>query len=114
MGRNKSIIYQGLVKSADTETHGRIRRVGWYGSLGNSIELNKSKLDKMKTQLIHKLKQRGYKQNLMMKQMEGILHEDRAKTLTRKFKPKDTHNQILVTNYSNDIPRITKSYETGR
>ena len=67
---------------------------------------NKSNFDKMKTQLIHKLKQRGYKQNHIMKQMEGILHEDRAKTLTRKVKPKDTHNQILVTNYSDDIPRI--------
>ena len=58
----------------------------------------------MKTQLIHKLKQRGYKQNLITKQMEGILHEDRVKTVTRKSKPKDTHNLILVTNYSNDIP----------
>ena len=66
---------------------------------------NKSNFDKMKTQLIHKLKQRGYKENLIMKQMEGILHEDRAKTLTRKLKPKDTHNQILVTNYSDDIPK---------
>ena len=69
---------------------------------------SKSNFDKMKTKLMHKLKQRGYKQNLIMKQMEGILHEDRAKTLTRKVKPKDTHNQILVTNYSDDIPRIKK------
>ena len=43
-----------------------------------------------------------------MKEMEGILHDDRAKTLTRKVKPKDTDNQILVTNYSDDIPRIKK------
>ena len=60
----------------------------------------------MKTQLVHKFKQRGYKQNLFINEMEGIRHKDRAKTLTRKSKLKDTHNQILVTNYSDDIPRI--------
>ena len=53
----------------------------------------------MTCKLIHKLKERGYKQNQIIEHIKNIKFDGRREALTRKSK-------LFVTQYSDDIQRI--------
>ena len=71
---------------------------------------NETNFNKMTCKLIHKLKQRGYKQNQIANHIKEIKFSGRKKVLTRKQKPQQTDKLIFVTQYTDNIQRIKRIF----
>ena len=69
---------------------------------------NENNFNTMTCKLIHKLKQRGYKQNQIAHHIKDIKFSGRNRALTRKQKAQQTDRLVFVTQYTDDIQRIRR------
>ena len=67
---------------------------------------NEGNFKRMTLKLIHKLKQRGYKQEEILKQIQDIKFTDRQEALKRKTKATGNHRLTFITMFSDDIHRF--------
>ena len=64
----------------------------------------------MTYKLVHKLKQRGYKQSQIVHHIKDIKFSERKTALTRKQKPTQPQKLVFVTQFSDDIQRIKRVF----
>ena len=63
----------------------------------------------MTTRLIHKLKQRGYKQHNILQQIQDIKFNQRTENLYDKRTKLHTPRLMFTTKFNDDIPRIKQA-----
>ena len=72
---------------------------------------NETNFNSMTLKLIHKLKQRGYKPNQVIRHIKNIPFNERKEALKRKVKIKQPDKLIFATQYSDDINRIKRIFK---